>query len=95
MRAAFYLLTLFGAFVFALCFFYALKDWAALQRAQFAWEALAARSPENLPALTVAQSKQNIHRINLFAEGVWELQGLTLCGLGLLGLGRGRERMGN
>ena len=36
--------------------------------------------------LFVAESEQNIHRINVLAEGVWALLSLVISAIGLLGL---------
>lgn len=50
----------------------------------------------DLPTLFVAESRQRIHRINLFAEGVWTLQCAVFAAIGLHGIctiapGRGRS----
>lgn len=58
-----------SAIIVAVCFYYALLDWALLQKAQEQFQIVAAR-PSNLNALFVAEAKQNIHRFNLFAEVV-------------------------
>ncbi|NJO19564.1 MAG: hypothetical protein HC838_05160, partial [Spirulinaceae cyanobacterium RM2_2_10] len=36
--------------------------------------------------LFAAEAQQNIHRLNLFAEGVWVLQSATLAAIALHGL---------
>jgi hypothetical protein len=73
----------FAGFVF--CMFYAFKDWAELQRA-YAHFAQVASSSKEMSVLFVAESKQNIHRINLFADVVWALMGALLAAIGLHGL---------
>ena len=44
------------------------KDWNALQKAYQEFEMVASQS-HDLPIIAIAEAKQNIHRINLFAEG--------------------------
>ena len=83
--AALWLLVLSGgtsAAVFGSC---ALGDWAALQTAYARFEEVARASP-TLPALYLAESRQNVHRLNLFAEGVWTLLAAILAGIGPHGL---------
>jgi hypothetical protein len=70
--------------------YYALIDWAALKTAYRTFEhAAAIHAP--LPDLIAAESFQNIHRINLFADGVWTLLGLILFTLGITGW-RGKQK---
>jgi hypothetical protein len=69
---------------------YALKDWAALQTAERQFETLAGRSAD-LSALFVAEAKQNIHRINLFAQGVWTLLSAIVAAIGVHGLCAGKR----
>ena len=69
----------------AFCFYHALIEWAALQQAQGNFERIASNT-SNLNALFVAEAKQNIHRINLFAEVVWALLCAILAAIGLHGL---------
>lgn len=65
--------------------YYALIDWDALQLAYLNFSNLAGSSPD-LTALFAAEAQQNIHRINLFADGVWTLQSATLAAIGLHGI---------
>lgn len=65
--------------------YYALIDWDALQLAYLNFDNVAQKSPD-LTALFVAESRQNIHRINLFADGVWTLQSAILAAIGLHGI---------
>lgn len=68
--------------VFAL---FAWKDWVALQAAYQHFEEVVQSSPDT-PLLFIAEAKQNIHRINLFAEGVWALLAAIYMAVGLTGL---------
>ncbi len=61
-----------GVFCFVFCMYYALLDWAALQKAYANFERVASSS-SSMSTLFVAEAKQNIHRINLFADVVWRL----------------------
>ncbi|MEB3357078.1 MAG: hypothetical protein VKK04_10145 [Synechococcales bacterium] len=65
--------------------YYALVDWDALEKAYGNFSALAQGSPA-VTSLLAAEAQQNIHRINLFAEGVWVLQSATLSAIGLHGI---------
>jgi hypothetical protein len=62
-----------------------LIDWNALQLAYKNFIDVSQSSPE-LTTLFVAQTQQQIHRINLFAEGVWTLQSAILSGIGIHGI---------
>jgi hypothetical protein len=77
-----------GCVVFGLS---ALRDWPALQSSYAAFEriseqARAATGSSAPAALFIAEAKQNIHRINLLADGVWTLLSALLAGLGIHGL---------
>ncbi|MEM9539077.1 MAG: hypothetical protein AAGA60_06145 [Cyanobacteria bacterium P01_E01_bin.42] len=65
--------------------YYALIDWDALQLAYVNFDNVARESPD-LTALFAAEARQNVHRINLFAEGVWTLQSAILGAIGLHGI---------
>ena len=71
--------------------YYALLDWVALQRAYAQFESVARSSPD-MSTLFIAEAKQNIHRVNLFADGVWTLLGAILAGIGIHGLCVGVDR---
>jgi hypothetical protein len=60
-------------------------DWAALREAYARFEQLA-RHDSSLNTLFVAEARQNVHRINCFAEGVSVLLGGILAAIGLHGL---------
>jgi len=65
--------------------YYLRLDWAALRAADARFEQLA-RQNAALNALFIAQTRENIHRINCFAEGVGALLGGILAAIGLHGL---------
>lgn len=71
-----------GCIVFT---YYALIDWSALQAA-YAHYAQVVAGGGDLRAVFVAETAQNIHRINLFAEGVWALLAAILAAIGLHGM---------
>ncbi|MHB9131671.1 MAG: hypothetical protein ACYDBB_11360 [Armatimonadota bacterium] len=65
--------------------YFALTDWAALQ-ADYANFARVAAGSGSMRALTVAEAFQNIHRINLFADGVWVLLSAIFAAIGVHGM---------
>lgn len=71
-----------GAVVFL---YYLLIEWVALDAAYVNFAAIA-QNPPDLATLFAAESAQNIHRINFFAEGVWTLQSAILAAIGLHGI---------
>lgn len=71
-----------GVIVFG---YYSLIDWDALQKAYVNFSNIAQNSSD-LTALFAAEAKQNIHRINLFADGVWTLQSAIISAIGLHGI---------
>lgn len=79
------LLVVPGVFCFLFCMRYALLDWAALQKAYAHFSRLTGAS-SSLSALFVAEARQNIHRINLFADVVWALLGAIIAAIGIHGL---------
>ncbi|MEB3214237.1 MAG: hypothetical protein VKL39_23005 [Leptolyngbyaceae bacterium] len=64
---------------------YALVDWAALELAYQQYDEVR-QSSSDLSALFAANAQQNIHRINVFAEGVWVLLSAILAAIGLHGV---------
>jgi hypothetical protein len=72
----------FGAVVFGI---YALIDWAALEQAYQQFEAARQQSAE-LSILFTSATQQNIHRLNVFAEGVWFLLSVIIAAIGLHGI---------
>ena len=65
--------------------YFALLDWAELQRV-YAHFARVAGSSNDMSVLFVAEARQNIHSINLFADVVWALLGAILAAIGIHGL---------
>ncbi|MGD1943730.1 MAG: hypothetical protein ACFB0G_20740 [Leptolyngbyaceae cyanobacterium] len=74
--------------------YYALVDWDALEKSYANFSTVAQSSPE-FANVFVAEAEQNIHRINLFAEGVWALQSAILAAIGFHGLCVLPRRIGN
>ena len=66
---------------------YTCVDWIALQAAQRHYEQVTAGASD-LRTVFIAESNQNIHRLNLFAEGVWALLSALLGAIGLHGISR-------
>jgi hypothetical protein len=81
----FLVLVMPGVFCFVVCMYYALLDWAELQKA-YAHFARTINTSSSMTTLFVAESKQNIHRINLFADAVWALLGAIIAAIGVHGL---------
>ncbi len=81
----FFLLVVPGVACFVFCMVYALQDWAALQRAYTQFERVAGGS-QDMSVLFIAEAKQNIHRVNLFADVVWALLGAVIAAIGIHGL---------
>ncbi|HEY3330457.1 MAG TPA: hypothetical protein VGK19_10580 [Capsulimonadaceae bacterium] len=65
--------------------YYALVDWQALKVAYQHYSIIEA-SGGTMRALFAAESRQNIHRINLLADGTWTLLSAILAAIGLHGL---------
>jgi hypothetical protein len=63
--------------------YYALVDWDKLIVAYRQFEQVSPAA--DLPTLFKAEAQQNIHRINLFAEGVWFLLSAIIVAIGLHG----------
>jgi hypothetical protein len=72
--------------------YYSLIDWSALQMA-YARFSEVAKTSTDLATLFAAESQQNIHRVNLFAEGVWTLQSAIIAAIGLHGICTGERRI--
>jgi hypothetical protein len=79
------LVVLPGIAVVVICVYYALQDWAVLKASYTQYEKLVLAGAD-LRALFVAEARQNVFRINLFAEGVWALLGAILAAIGIHGL---------
>jgi hypothetical protein len=77
--------TMLGVIAVLVSGYYLLLDWAALREAYARFEIVAMR-PAGLNALLVAEARQNVHRLNCFAEGVGVLLGAILAAIGMHGL---------
>ncbi len=69
---------------FAVCVYGSLLDWHELQLSDAAFRA--ASQSADLRTLFVLEARQNVHRVNLFADGVWALLcavGSVICAIGL------------
>lgn len=62
--------------------YYALIDWGQLDLAFVAYQKVLQNSTE-LSAIFKAEAAQNIHRINVFADGVWTLLSAILGAIGI------------
>jgi hypothetical protein len=76
------LLGVAGVIIFG---YFALIDWKFLQEA-YNYFAKVIQAKSSLEVLFVAEAQQNIHRINLFADGVWTLLSAILAAIGLHGI---------
>lgn len=76
--------TLPGIAGVAIFSFFALQDWGQLRRDYSYFVALIEQSAA-LEALFVAEAQQNVHRLNLMADGVWTLLSAILAAIGLHG----------
>ncbi len=85
MRPFFWLFFALGLIGIAVCFYGATLDWRELQRADAYFVHL---KGADLKTVFVADARQNIHRINLFADVVWALLSAILSAVCALGLQR-------
>lgn len=65
--------------------YHALIDWAALEEAFVQFDTARQQSAA-LEVLFATATQQDIHRINVFAEGVWVLLSAILAAIGLHGI---------
>ncbi len=73
---AFLIFGFLSGFIFCgICAYYALLDWRELRRA---YAAFSLAQNGDLKTVFVAEARQNIHRINVFADVVWALLSATL-----------------
>lgn len=70
-----------GVLVFS---YYALEDWKQLQL-DYSYFVTVIQQSDSMEALFVAEAQQNIHRINLMADGIWTLLSAILAAIGLHG----------
>ncbi|MCE5315469.1 MAG: hypothetical protein ABFD49_10720 [Armatimonadota bacterium] len=78
-------LVLPGVFVACVSGHFALVDWVQLQTDYHHFQAITGTHTD-LKTVFIAYAAQDIHRTNLFADGVWTMLGMILTGLGVLGL---------
>lgn len=65
--------------------YFALQDWGELRTAYVNFRSVAS-GHSDLRAVVLADAMQNMHRLNLMANGVWALMGAILAGIGIHGL---------
>jgi hypothetical protein len=65
--------------------YYLFLDWASLREGYARFEQLV-QQRASMNALFIAEARQNVHRVNCFAEGVGVLLGGILAAIGLHGL---------
>ncbi len=75
----------------AVCAYYSLLDWRELRRA---YAAFSAAQNGDLKAVFLADARQNIHRINVFADVVWALLSAILSVMSATGLALTRRLEG-
>ncbi len=83
--ALLFLLVLPGVAGMVVFGFYALIDWAELDQAYLAFEQ-AIQATADLNTLFAEATKQNNHRINVFAEGTWFLLSAIVAAIGIHGI---------
>jgi len=79
------LIVLPGLLIAAICAHYTLQDWSLLTQTYAAFERAAA-STADIRAIFVAEARQNIYRINCFADGVGFLAGCVIAAIGITGI---------
>ncbi len=79
------LLILPGLLAVVVSGYYLTVDWPALQASRARFDQAVTRHA-GTPELLAAHAKEEAHRFNVFAEGVWLLLGAILAGLGVHGL---------
>lgn len=73
--------------------YYSIIDWSALQDSYSYFSGIS-QGTSDFTVLFAAEAQQNIHWINLFAEGVWTLQCAILVAIGFHGLCALPKRIG-
>lgn len=74
-----------GLGAIAICVFYLFPEWSALDKSYQNYQKLAT-SGAAMRELSIAQSAENRHRINCFAEGIRVLLGGIMVSIGVHGL---------
>lgn len=75
-----------GTSMMALSTYYLFPEWTALTTSHKKFETLAKSPSATISQLFVAQSAENRHRINCFAEGVGVLLGMAITSIGIHGI---------
>lgn len=75
-----------GLFFTGISTYYLFPEWAALDASHRQFSQLARQPSSTLNQLLVAQSAENRHRINCFAEGVGVVGGGLMVAIGVHGL---------
>lgn len=85
LRAAFWFLIVAASADIIVCTYWLYWDWKMMDAAYWEYKRLIGAGAGQRE-LFIAHSFQNIHRINVFAEGVGFMVGAVLWGVGFLGL---------
>jgi hypothetical protein len=75
-----------GLFFAGISTYYLFPEWAALDASHRQFSQLARRPTATLNQLLVAQSAENRHRTNCFAEGIGVVGGGIMAAIGVHGL---------
>lgn len=75
-----------GLFFAGISTYYLFPEWAALDASHRQFSQLARQPSSTLSQLFVAQSAENRHRLNCFAEGVGVVGGGIMVAIGIHGL---------
>jgi len=74
-----------GLLIAAVCAYYTLQDWGLSTKTYAAFERTAASSAD-IRAVFIAEARQNIYRINCFADGIGFLAGCLMSAIGITGI---------
>ena len=75
-----------GTSASAISAYYLLPEWAALDAAYQHYRKVIEAPSSTVKEVLIAETAQDIHRINCFAEGVGALLGGVILSIGLLGM---------
>ena len=84
-RLALACVTLLGVLAVVVCAYYLVGDWRILDSAYPEFQRVAAGRP-GLQDLFLAYARQDVHRMNCFADGVGLLLGALIAAVGVHGL---------
>ena len=85
MKIALWGVVLLGVFEVFFFGYYTRHDYILLQRAYATLENLIARDAD-MKTIFIAEARQNVYRINVFADGTWTMLSAILAAIGLGGL---------